>query len=230
MQSLTLNELLEAGAHFGRVKAASNPQSRKYVYTIKDGVSIINLEKTLEDVKVASDYLKKMISSGKIVLFVGTKMQAKDIIKDIAVKAEMPYVNYRWLGGTITNFNTINKRIKDFNEKTNLLKNSQEKKMLKKEKLMIEKEINRMSKFFTGIKDLQKKPDLLFVIDPVEEHVAVDEAIKAKIPIIAIGNTNFKAQKATYPIIINDNSNKTLVAICNYFLGIISENKKIIKK
>lgn len=229
MQSLKLNELLETGAHFGRVKATSNPQSKKYVYTVKDGVSIINLEIALEQIKKASEYMQKLIKEKKIILFVGTKMQAKDIIKNFAKTLDMPYVNYRWLGGTMTNFGTISKRIKNYNQKKELVKNAQKEKMLKKEKAMIEKEISRMNKFFEGIKNMQKLPDAIFVIDPVEEHVAVSEAIKAKVSVIALANTNFKAEKANYPIIINDNSTKTLKLICDYLLKTVKEKAEVKK-
>lgn len=226
MQNANLSELLEAGAHFGHKKELSHPQAKKYIFTIQNGINIINLEKTSECLKRASDFLRELTLSGKIIIFVGTKKQAKQPIEKTAKDCSMPYVTSRWLGGTLTNFDTIKKRIESYKKLKADLENKENKECTKKEKVRLEKELAKLDNFFLGLKDLQKLPDALFIIDPVEEHVAKEEAQKMGIPIVALCNTNVDFSKIDYPIPGNDNAPKTVNYICEYLAKIIKENKK----
>lgn len=222
MQSLTIKELLEAGAHFGHKRELSHPGMNEYIFTVKDKISVIDLEKTLVKMDEANKYLKKMLADKKTVLFVATKQQAKELVKNLADKLKMPYVNYRWLGGTMTNFETIKVRIKKYNELRKQLDSDDFKKMSKKQQISVKKEVAKLDKFFMGLKDIEKLPDALFIVDPTEEHVAVSEARKIKIPIVAIGNTNTDKKKIDILIPANDNAPKTLELL----IGNIEKNIK----
>ncbi len=226
MQAPTLKDLLEMGAHFGHKKELSHPKANKYIYTICEGINIINLEKTIEGLDRASAFLAGLAKDGKKVIFVGTKKQAKDIIRKTALECDMPFVNYRWLGGTLTNFKTIRARIDSYKKLKSELESEEGKKYIKKERVRMEKEVAKLDRFFYGLKDLSGMPDALFVVDPSEEHVAIREAKNKGIPVIALANTNVDFTKIEYPIAGNDNAPKTIEYICNYIAKTISDNKK----
>lgn len=226
MQTPTLKDLLEMGAHYGHKKELSHPKAQDYVFTISEGINIINLEKTLQGLEVAAQFIAEASKEGKTIVFVGTKRQAKDIVKKAADDAKMPYVNSRWLGGTLTNFDTIKKRIEKYRKIKEELKSDKAKNYIKKEKVRLQKEVARMDKFFLGLEKMDKMPDVLFVVDPSEEHVALKEAKIKKIPVVALANTNIDFTKLEYPIVGNDNAPKTIEFIVNYIAEIIKENKK----
>jgi len=225
MQTPTLKDLLEMGAHFGHKKELSHPRAQKFVYTICEGVNIIDLEKTIIGLDKASQFLGDFVKSGKTIIFVGTKKQAKDVIKKTAIDCGMPYVNTRWLGGTLTNFKTIKKRIDSYRDLKEELKSDKVKEYTKKERVKFEKEVSRLDKFFLGLIDVTKLPDALFIVDPKEEHVALAEARKKNIPIVALSNTNIDFSKIDYPIPGNDNAPKTIKYICEFISSAIKENK-----
>ena len=177
----TLTQLLEAGAHFGHKKERSHPRAKDFIYTIRDSVYVIDLEQTVIKLKQAIEYLKSQIDAGKTVLFVGTKRQAKELVRKTAVNLGMPYIVERWLGGTLTNFETISKSLKKLAEQEELIKSEAFAKYTKKERMRIEKKAHKLNLLFEGIKDLKFVPDVLFVVDTVSENVAVQEAIKMEI-------------------------------------------------
>jgi len=209
----TLAELLEAGAHFGHKKERSHPRAKDFTYTIRDSVYVIDLEQTVERLKAASEYLKKQIEAGKTILFVGTKRQAKEALKKTAVSLGMPYITERWLGGTITNFETINKSLKQLVKLEELVKSEDFTKYTKKERLKIEEKIVKLNSIFSGIKEMKYLPDVIFVVDTAHEDVAVREAKKIGMPIVGICDTNANPDLIDYPIPANDDSEKTIILI-----------------
>lgn len=227
MQNITLKDLLEMGAHFGHKKELSHPRAQKFVYTTCEGINIINLEKTIDGLNRASKFLANLSKNGQNIVFVGTKRQAKNMIKKAALDCGMPYVNSRWLGGSLTNFETIKKRITSYKKLKKILEGSETKDYTKKERVKLEKEVAKLDKFFLGLKDLENLPDTLFIVDPVEEHVALKEAKIKKIPVVSLCNTNVDVSQIDYPIPANDNAPKTIEYICNFVSNIIKKNKKM---
>ena len=221
----TLSELLEAGAHFGHKKERSFPKAKKFTYTIRDSVYVIDLEKTLEGLTSAINKLQELFQEGKIILFIGTKRQAKEAVKKTAESLKMPYVVERWLGGMLTNYETINKSLKQLEKLEELTKNPEFQKYTKKERKRIEEKIAKILSTFGGLRKMIKLPDALFVVDTAEEKVAVLEARKMEIPIIGICDTNANPDLVDYPIPANDDSEKTI----NLLLNKIAESLKGLK-
>ncbi|KKQ17983.1 MAG: 30S ribosomal protein S2 [Berkelbacteria bacterium GW2011_GWA1_36_9] len=226
----TLTELLEAGAHFGHKKEKSFPRAKQFIYTIRDSVYVINLEKTLEQLEKAVTYLKKEISAGKTVLFLGTKSQAKEIVKNTALNLHMPYMVERWPGGTLTNFETIRKSLKTLNNLEEQIKSPEFTKFTKKERKRIEEKAGKLNLVFEGIKDLNNLPDVLFVVDTAKELVAVKEARKINIPIIGICDTNANPDIIDIPIPANDDSKNTIKIILEKIEESLEEKKEIKKE
>ncbi|MGA2666560.1 MAG: 30S ribosomal protein S2 [Patescibacteria group bacterium] len=211
----TLTELLEAGAHFGHKKERSHPRARDFTYTIRDSVYVIDLEQTVARLNTAIEYLKKEIDAGKIILFLGTKRQAKEAVKKVASDLGMPFIIERWLGGTITNFETINRSLKQLTNLEELMKTEKFNQYTKKERSRIEEKVSKLNSIFEGIKEMKYLPDVLFVVDAAHEEVAVREAIKTEIPIVAICDTNANPDLIDYPIPANDDSEKTITLLLN---------------
>lgn len=222
MQMPTLVELLEAGAHFGHKKAKSYPRSKQFTYTIRDNIYVIDLEKTVAQIKEAIAYLKKSVGAGKVILFVGTKAQAKKPTRKIAQDLNMPYMVARWPGGMLTNFETIRRSLKTLADLEEQIKSSDFSKFTKKERKRIEEKKAKLNLLFEGIKNLKNIPDILFIVDTAKEKVAVLEARKIGVPIVGICDTNANPDLIDIPIPANDDSEKTLVLI----LSKISEGIK----
>jgi len=203
----TIEELMETGAHFGHIRKRWHPKMSPYIFGIRNNVHIINLEKTRECLAKAIDFVGRLIDEKKTILFVGTKRQAKEAIKKTAGELNMPYIDFRWLGGTLTNFETVAKAT---NKLKILERQSEDKeffaKMTKKERKNFLVELDKMDKTLSGIKEMKSLPDALFIIDTIEEKVAVAEAIKLEIPIIAIIDSNSDPSQIAYPIPANDDS------------------------
>lgn len=206
----SLTELLEAGAHFGHKKERSFPRAKKFTYTIRDSVYVIDLEKTIVQLKVAIEYLQKLMGADKIILFVGTKRQAREAIKKTAEKLNQPYVVERWLGGMLTNFETIHKSLKQLEKLEELQKSEEFSKYTKKERQRTQEKIKKTLSIFIGIRNMNKLPDALFIVDTAKENVAVLEARRMKIPIVGICDTNANPDLIDYPIPANDDSEKTI--------------------
>ncbi len=219
---VTMKQLLEVGVHFGHQTKKWNPKMKKYIHSDKDGIYIIDLQKTLKLLLEAYEYIREAVSEGGIVLFVGTKKQTQDIIESYAQECEMPYVKNRWLGGTLTNFETINKRTKRINEIEEMEKSGIFEKLPKKEVLGIRKEYEKLLFNIGGIRNMKKLPDILYVIDPNKEVIAVREARKLKIPIVAITDTNCDPDLIDFVIPGNDDA----IRSCNLLTGVICDAAK----
>jgi small subunit ribosomal protein S2 len=203
--SITMKELLEAGVHFGHQTRRWNPKMKKYIFGKRNGIYIIDLQKTLKLFKEASAFLSDLASEGKTILFVGTKRQAQDAILEEANRCGMFYVNSRWLGGTLTNFSTVRKSIERLKEIETIVGDT-EKEMSKKERAAVNREREKLLKNLAGIRDMGGLPDALFVIDPTKEYIAVKEARKLGIPVVAIVDTNCDPEGIDYVIPGNDDA------------------------
>lgn len=211
---LTLTKMLESGVHYGHKKERSHPKSRVYTFTIREGIFIIDLEKTQTELKRTTQYLKKEISQGKTVLFIGTKRQVKKITKETAEKLAMPFIDRRFFGGTLTNFETIKKSIISLENLENQMSLKEFEDLTKKEKKIIQDKHKRLLTSFGGIRNMKKLPDIVFVIDATNEKVAVNEAIKMNIPVVAISDTDVNPDKLNFLIPANDDSEKAIKLIC----------------
>jgi small subunit ribosomal protein S2 len=200
-----MKELLEAGVHFGHQTKRWNPKMKKYIFGKRNGIYIIDLQKTLKLFKEASTFLTDLASQGKRILFVGTKRQAQDAILEEANRCGMFYVNNRWLGGTLTNFTTVRKSIERLKELESVL-NDTDKELSKKERAALDREREKLQKNLIGIREMDSLPDALFVIDPKKEYIAVQEAKKLKIPVVAIVDTNCDPEDINYVIPGNDDA------------------------
>ena len=203
--SITMKELLEAGVHFGHQTKRWNPKMKKYIFGKRNGIYIIDLQKTLKLFKEASAFITDLSQGGKRILFVGTKRQAQDAILEEANRCGMFYVNNRWLGGTLTNFTTVRKSIERLKELEAMLGDA-EKEMSKKERAALEHEREKLQKNLIGIREMDGLPDALFVIDPKKEYIAVKEAKKLGIPVVAIVDTNCDPEDIDYVIPGNDDA------------------------
>lgn len=225
MENPSVKELLEAGAHFGHHTSYWHPKMRKYIFTQRNGIHIIDLEKTVMMLDEACAFVRNLAASGQIILFVGTKKQAQDVIEEEAKRCGMYYVNQRWLGGMLTNFTTIQARI-DYLVR---LEDKKEKGELdglpKKERMKLEKEILRLNRQIGGFKEMTTLPGALFIADPMKDRIAFAEAKKLDIPVIAIVDTNCNPDGIDYPIPANDDAIKTIKLICAKIADAIIEGK-----
>jgi small subunit ribosomal protein S2 len=211
--------MFEAGAHYGYGKSRRHPSVSSYIYATKNNGDIINLEKTSDLLEKATEFVKSLGAQNKTILFVGTKPEARDIIKNVALSLNMPYVNVRWIGGTISNFIEIKKRIAEL-EKYN--KESVEgglEKYTKKERVVMAKKMEKLSKYYSGLIGLKKTPDALFIVDSKGEHIAATEARKSNVSVIALANSDSNIKSIDYPIVANDSG----IPSIKFFTTSISE-------
>ncbi|GIM47828.1 30S ribosomal protein S2 [Collibacillus ludicampi] len=206
MAIISMKQLLEAGVHFGHQTRRWNPKMARYIFTERNGIYIIDLQKTVKKVEEAYNFMRDLAQEGKTVLFVGTKKQAQESVKEEAERCGMFYVNQRWLGGTLTNFNTIQKRIARLRELEQMEADGTFDVLPKKEVIVLRKEMERLEKFLGGIKGMKELPGALFIIDPRKERIAVAEARKLGIPIVAIVDTNCDPDEIDYVIPGNDDA------------------------
>ena len=225
-----MKELLEAGVHFGHQTKRWNPKMREYIFGQRNGIYIINLQKTLIKFREALDYVQRIANEGRTLLFVGTKRQAQESIAEEANRAGMPFVNQRWLGGTLTNYRTIKKRIERLRWVENFLENPVEGRYTKKELLQLEKERVKLAKVLTGIKTMDRLPDALFVIDPKKEHIAVQEARKLDIPVVGVVDTNCDPEDIDYPIPGNDDAIRAIKLFASRISDTILEGRSMYEK
>jgi len=207
---ITIEELLKCGVHFGHKTERWNPKMKPFIFSSRNGIYIIDLIKTLEQLKKASEFVKEKVANGGQVLFVGTKKQAKDIIEQEAKNCNSFYINERWLGGLLTNFSTVKKTIDKLKDSEAKLKNGDYDKLTKKEKSMKEREIEKLSKIFSGIKDMTRLPDVMFVVDTKKHKIAINEANLMGIPVIALVDTNSDPESVSIPIPGNDDAIKSI--------------------
>ncbi len=219
--NITLKDLLDAGVHFGHQKRRFNPKSKKFVFDTRSGISVIDLEKTYERLEAGCKFIEQIVAGGKSVLLVGTKRQAKDLIKEAAISSNMPYATSRWLGGTLTNFVTVRRSIDKYKQYLQWEGDGTLDKMHNKESSAIRREMSRMNRNFEGIIDVTEMPGALFVVDTKTEEIAVAEANRLKIPVVALVDTNSDPSKLQYPIPGNDDSIKSIRIIVEAILDAI---------
>lgn len=214
MENPTVKELLEAGAHFGHHTSYWHPNMNKYIFTRRNGIHIIDLEQTVGMLAAACEFVRNVVASGETVLFVGTKRQAQQVIEEEARRSGMFYVNQRWLGGMLTNFATIQARI-DYLVRLEDAKHKGElERLSKKERSRLEKKISHLNEQMGGFKEMTSLPRAIFIADPLKDRIALTEARKVEIPIIAIVDTNCDPERIEYPIPANDDAIKAIKLIC----------------
>ena len=227
MSIISMKQLLEAGVHFGHQMRRWDPRMKPYIFTDRNNIYIIDLQQTVKLVEVAYDIIREISSNGGNVLFVGTKKQAQESIKNEAERCGMYYINYRWLGGTLTNFDTIRKRVKRLHELEEMENNKMFEVLPKKEVISLKREKEKLKKVLTGIKDMEKLPAAIFVVDPKKEKIAVAEAIKLSIPIVAIVDTNCNPEEIDYVIPGNDDAIRAVKLISSVIADAVIEGKKL---
>ena len=226
MSVISMKQLLEAGVHFGHQTRRWNPKMAEYIFTERNGIYIIDLQKSVKKLEEAYNFVRELSAEGKSVLFVGTKKQAQDSVKEEALRAGAYYVNARWLGGMMTNFKTIEKRIKRL-EQLHTMENDGTFDLLpKKEVVKLNLEIEKLEKFLGGIKNMKKLPSALFVVDPRKEKIAVSEAKKLGIPVVAIVDTNCDPDEIDYVIPGNDDAIRAVKLIAGAMADAIIEARQ----
>ena len=225
MKTITLMEMLKAGVHFGHKTSLWNPKMSQYIFTQRNNIHILDLEKTHQKLNEALNFAKDIASKGGNVLFVGTKRQAKEEVRKAAESCGMPYVVTRWLGGTFTNFRTIQKTIKKMEKYEKMIADGEISKYTKKEQLMIARELEKMKSFFSGIKDMKKLPDAIFVLDSKYDHIPVEEARQSKVKVIGLVDTNSDPTKIDFVIPSNDDAIKVIAFMASTMAEAINEGK-----
>ena len=206
MAVVSMRQMLEAGVHFGHQTRRWNPKMKQFIFGERNGIHIINLDQTLERIETAYEFVRDLVANGGTILFVGTKKQAQDPIRSYAEKCGMYYVNERWLGGMLTNFETISKRVGKMQEYERMKESGEFEAMPKKEALLLTRELDKLQKNLSGISNLARRPDAIFVLDTMKEHIAVTEANKLKIPVIAVVDSNVDPDVIQFPIPGNDDA------------------------
>ncbi len=226
MSYVSMKQLLEAGVHFGHQTRRWNPKMKEYIYTQRNGIYIIDLQKTVGKINEAYDFVRSVAEEGKQVLFVGTKKQAQENIKKEALRCGELYVEHRWLGGTLTNFKTISKRVARLEELEKMESDGTFELLPKKEVINLLREKERLEKFLGGIREMKKMPGALFVIDPKKERIAILEARKLDIPIVAVVDTNCDPEEVDYPIPGNDDAIRAVALISKIMANAVLEGKQ----
>jgi small subunit ribosomal protein S2 len=213
---ITTQELMDAGVHFGHLTRKWNPKMAEYIFMENNGIHIIDLNKTIKCLEEATYALKNIVRSGRKIMFVATKKQAKDIVSEESARLNMPFVTERWLGGMLTNFATIRKSLKKLAQIEKMMKDESYENLTKKERLMMTREKTKLQKQLGGISDLNRLPAALFIIDVKREHIAVAEAQKLNIPVFAMVDTNSDPSNIDFPIPANDDAFKSISLILKY--------------
>ncbi len=223
MAAISMKQLLEAGVHFGHQTRRWNPKMARYIFTERNGIYIIDLQKTVKKVDEAYNFIRSVAEEGKSILFVGTKKQAQDAIREEATRANMYYVNERWLGGMLTNFQTIQKRVARLKELKGMEEDGTFEVLTKKEVQVLRHEMDRLQKYLGGIEEMKKLPGALFIVDPRKERIAVAEAKKLGIPIVAIVDTNCDPDEIDYVIPGNDDAIRAVRLLTGAMANAIQE-------
>ncbi|MBP2073182.1 MULTISPECIES: 30S ribosomal protein S2 [Thermoanaerobacterium] len=226
MSVISMKQLLEAGVHFGHQTRRWNPKMAPYIFTERNGIYIIDLQKTVKKIEEAYDFIKEVVSNNGTVLFVGTKKQAQDSVKEEAERCGMYYVNQRWLGGMLTNYKTIRSRVERLKELKQMEEDGTFEVLPKKEVIKLRKEKERLQKYLGGIEDMNGIPSVLFVVDPKKEAIAIAEAKNLDIPIVAIVDTNCDPEEVDYPIPGNDDAIRAVKLIASKIADAVIEAKQ----
>jgi len=226
MAVISMKQLLEAGVHFGHQTRRWNPKMKPYIFTERNGIYIIDLQKTVKKVEEAYNFVRDVAANGGSILFVGTKKQAQDSVKDEAERSGQFFINQRWLGGTLTNFQTIQIRIRRLKDLERMQEDGTFDVLPKKEVILLKKEMDRLEKFLGGIKEMKRLPDALFVIDPRKERIAIAEARKLGIPIVAIVDTNCDPDEIDHIIPGNDDAIRAVKLLTGKMADAVLEAKQ----
>ncbi len=226
MAVVAMKQLLEAGVHFGHQTKRWDPKMAEYIYQARNGIHIIDLQKTSKKIDEAYEFMKEVAEEGKDILFVGTKKQAQECIKEAAIKSNMFYVDQRWLGGMLTNFKTIRKRIERLNKLEEMQEDGTFDVLPKKEVAALKNEMEKLEKNLGGIKNMTKMPGAMFVVDPKNERIAVLEAKKLNIPIVGLIDTNCNPEDVDYPIPGNDDAIRAVKLITDVMANAIIEGRQ----
>lgn len=230
MAIVSMRQMLEAGVHFGHQTHRWNPRMKRFIFGERNGIYIIDLEQTLDRVEAAYKFTRDLVANGGTVLFIGTKKQAQDPIKFFAEKCGMHYVNERWLGGMLTNFDTIAKRVAKMQEYERMRDTGEFELMPKKEALLITREMEKLQKNLSGIRGMSKRPSAVFILDTVKEHIAVTEANKLGIPVIAVVDTNVNPDLVQFPIPGNDDAIRANELMSRVICEAVIEGRYIAEK
>jgi len=223
MAVITIRQLLDSGVHFGHQTRRWNPKVKRFILTERSGIHVIDLQQSLEYIDRAYDFVKDLVAHGGTVLFVGTKKQAQEAISEQATRVGQPFVNERWLGGLLTNFQTVTKRLGRMKELEEINYDDTTQGYTKKELLLKKRELNKLHKSLGGIRNMQKTPSALWVVDPLREHLAIDEAKKLGIPVIGILDTNADPDDFAYPIPGNDDAIRSVALLTKVIADAVAE-------
>ncbi|MCF6514938.1 30S ribosomal protein S2 [Lactobacillus sp. S2-2] len=226
MAVISMKQLLEAGVHFGHQTRRWNPKMKEYIFTERNGIYIIDLQKTLKCVESAYKFTKEVATEDATVLFVGTKKQAQDAVEEEAKRAGVYYVNHRWLGGTLTNWKTIQKRIKYLKHLKEMAQDGTFEKLPKKEVALLKKKTEKLERFLGGIEDMPKIPSVMFIVDPRKEQIALKEAQKLNIPVVAMVDTNTDPDGIDYVIPSNDDAIRAIRLITSVIANAVIEGNQ----
>jgi small subunit ribosomal protein S2 len=230
MAVITMRQLLEAGVHFGHQTRRWNPKMRRFIFGERNGIYIIDLEQTLARVEKAYGFVRDLVAGGGVLMFVGTKKQAQDPVRSFAEKCGMPYVNERWLGGMLTNFDTIAKRINKMLEYERMQRSGEFDAMPKKEALLLTRELEKLQRNLGGLREMTRRPDAIFVLDTKKESIAVTEANKLGIPVVAVVDTNVDPELVQYPIPGNDDAIRANSLLARVIADAVEEGRFIAAK
>src|SRR4051794_32420233 len=225
-----MKQLLEAGVHFGHQTRRWNPKMKRFIFGERNGIYIIDLQQTLERIDTAYRFVRSTVENGGTVLFVGTKKQAQEPIQKQADRSNSPYVNYRWLGGMLTNFQTVHARVAKLRELERLVQTGEVEQMIKKEGLKVKRELAKLERNLGGIRNLERAPSAVFVIDTKKEHIAVTEANRLHIPVVAVVDTNCDPDVIDYVIPGNDDAIRSANLMCRVMSDAVNEGREMAKR
>jgi len=224
---VTMKQLLEAGVHFGHQTRRWNPKMKRFIFGERNGIYIIDLDQTLQRIETAYAFVRDLVADGGTILFVGTKRQAQDAVQSYAEKCGMPYVNHRWLGGMLTNFQTMSKRVGKMQEYQRMRTSGEFDAMPKREALQKSRELAKLEKYLSGIRNMERQPDAVFILDTKKEHIGVTEANKLGIPIVAVVDTNCDPDSVQYVIPGNDDAIRSGTLMCRVIADAVAEGRYI---
>ncbi len=230
MAVISMKQLLEAGVHFGHQTRRWNPKMKRFIHGERSGIHIVDLHQTLNHLETSYVFVRDLVANGGTVLFIGTKKQAQDSIQSYAERCNMPYINERWLGGMLTNFQTISKRVGKMKDYARMRDSGEFEAMPKKEALLINRELVKLERNLGGIRDMEKLPDAIFVLDTKKEHIAVTEARKIGVPIVAVVDTNCDPDLVDYAIPGNDDAIRAGQLMCRVISDAVQEGRFIRSK
>ena len=230
MAVVTMKQLLEAGVHFGHQTRRWNPKMKRFIFGERNGIYIIDLQQTLDRIDTAYRFVRSTVADGGTVMFVGTKKQAQEPVQTQATRSGMPYVNFRWLGGMLTNFQTVHARVAKMRELERLVATGETEQMIKKEGLKVKRDLVKLDRNLGGIRNLEKLPSIVFVIDTKKEHIAVTEANRLGIPVVAVVDTNCDPDIIDYVIPGNDDAIRASNLMCRVIADAVEEGRHLAQK